>query len=306
MVYAYVLVFFSARKRNGMAQEKTLIVGCDSTADLSVILHNLKEFTFFSPHIITATRVSDLISISKSLDPDLVILCFRNNHHVLNDFYSYVKKKHIPILCLSKGPESEPMQWCPDNIVFTYLMQHINKHGYLISRINSILMLNKEPEFKKEVGYHTEQSNSSGSHGYLNDLSRYVMELDQKTNVLSKVTRRIADLYPEVDDKTRVALNSIVNGIKMSANDTKLWDDFKLYFEMANPDFLILLAQRHPDLTSVDLKYCCYLKMNMSNDDIRNLLGINQESVRTHKYRLKRKLELPKDMGLAVYLQSVS
>ena len=46
--------------------------------------------------------------------------------------------------------------------------------------------------------------------------------------------------------------------------------------------------------------------MNMSNDDIRNLLGINQESVRTHKYRLKRKLDLPKEMDLGVYLKSVS
>ena len=304
MVLASALVFSAHVK--GMEQEKTLIVGCDSTADLSVILHNLKEFTSFSPHIITATRVSDLISIAKSLDADLVILCFRNNHHVLNDFDSYVKKTHIPILCLSKSPENEPMHWSPDNIVFTYLMQHINKPGYLISRINSILRLNKEPELKKEVGYHTEKSNSSGSHGYHNDLSRYVMELDQKTNVLSKVTRRIADLYPEVDDKTRIALNSIVNGIRMSANDTKVWDDFKVYFEMANPDFLIQLAQKHPGLTSVDLKYCCYLKMNMSNDDIRNLLGINQESVRTHKYRLKRKLDLPKEMDLGVYLKSVS
>ena len=55
MVLASALVFSAHVK--GMEQEKTLIVGCDSTADLSVILHNLKEFTSFSPHIITATRV---------------------------------------------------------------------------------------------------------------------------------------------------------------------------------------------------------------------------------------------------------
>jgi len=38
--------------------------------------------------------------------------------------------------------------------------------------------------------------------------------------------------------------------------------------------------------------------MNMSNDDIRALLGISQESVRTHKYRLKKKLSLGKDQSL--------
>jgi DNA-binding CsgD family transcriptional regulator len=45
--------------------------------------------------------------------------------------------------------------------------------------------------------------------------------------------------------------------------------------------------------------------MNMTNDDIRNLLGINQESVRTHKYRLKKKMALSKEQDLLNYLRSV-
>ena len=43
--------------------------------------------------------------------------------------------------------------------------------------------------------------------------------------------------------------------------------------------------------------------MNMSNHDIKNLLNINQESVRTHKYRLKRKLGLRKEEDLRTYFQ---
>ena len=43
----------------------------------------------------------------------------------------------------------------------------------------------------------------------------------------------------------------------------------------------------------------------MSNDDIKNILGINQESVRTHKYRLKRKMSLPNELDLSTYLRSV-
>jgi DNA-binding CsgD family transcriptional regulator len=45
--------------------------------------------------------------------------------------------------------------------------------------------------------------------------------------------------------------------------------------------------------------------MNMSNDHIGNLLGINQESVRTHKYRLKKKMSLPREQDLRTYLRSV-
>ncbi len=42
----------------------------------------------------------------------------------------------------------------------------------------------------------------------------------------------------------------------------------------------------------------------MSNEDIRFILGINQESVRTHKYRLKKKMVLDKDQDLRMYIQS--
>jgi hypothetical protein len=43
----------------------------------------------------------------------------------------------------------------------------------------------------------------------------------------------------------------------------------------------------------------------MSNDDIKNLLGINQESVRTHKYRLKKKMSLAPNQDLRSYLLTV-
>ena len=97
---------------------------------------------------------------------------------------------------------------------------------------------------------------------------------------------------------------SIVNTIKMSRNDRKHWDDFKHYFEDINPSFLKHLSTKFPCLTAKDLKYCCYLKMNMSNEDIRLILGINQESVRTHKYRLKKKMVLAKHQDLRNYLQT--
>ena len=41
-------------------------------------------------------------------------------------------------------------------------------------------------------------------------------------------------------------------------------------------------------------------------NEIRNILGINQESVRTHKYRLKKKMALSKSQDLSHYLKSVT
>lgn len=290
-----------------MPVEKRIVIGCDDTATLSVILNSLKETTSFSPAIITAIRLFDLAGIVKSLDPDLIVLCFRNNQAVLNDYDSYIKKKGIPLLCLTRKSDTETLYWNKNTIVFTYPLDHITKQGYLHSRINSIFLLHAESS-KMTTGSTfadaaIQQHNQAGNN---RNLSRYVMELDQKMEVLLKIKDRIADLYPHVNDPARAELLSIANSIKISANNNKLWDDFKLYFEETNPGFLLELAQKYPLLTPVDLKYCCYLKMNMSNDDIRNLLGIDQRSVRTHKYRLKKKMALSAEQDLRSHLRTIN
>lgn len=283
-----------------MVNEKTIVIGCDNTDTLSAVLTGLKDSAV--PHtIFSAVRASDLISIARSMGPDLILLCFRNNQHVLNDLDIFLKKPEIPVVCLAGRSECDKLSWSCNSIVFSYPLEHIHNREYLSSRINSVFLLrtgNTAPVYNSfaEAAAHSADSGK---------LSRYVMELDQKVEALMKVKDRIAHLYPRVDDPIRAELTSIVNSIKLCSGDHHLWEDFKLYFERTNPNFLLTLARKHPGLTPKDLKYCCYLKMNMDNDDIRTILGINQESVRTHKYRLKKKMVLPKDQDLRTYLRSV-
>ena len=285
-----------------MLKEKVIVVGYDDNTNLSALLDKLKETTHFTYHIISATMSSGLASILSSMKPDLIILCFRNNQYILNELRPLSVQSLIPILCLTNRFENETLEWHHNHIVFTCQLEYLHQKSYLSSRINSILlMVNEQAPVQKIMGL----ADAAIGNDHTRNLSRYVMELDQKVEVLSKIKERIGELYTNVDDRTRAELISIVNSIKTSANDHKLWDDFKLYFEQINPGFLLQLAEAYPSLTSIDLKYCCYLKMNMSNDDIRNLLGINQESVRTHKYRLKKKMALTRDQDLMSHLRAV-
>lgn len=287
-----------------MITEKLIAIGCDNAAVMTNLLNSIKSETVFSNTIVSATRVADLAGISKTLSPDLIILCFENNQNALNDLITSVKKPEIPVLCLTKRNESEMLYWDKSSIVFTFPEENIQKKDHLQIQIQSVFLLKSHAPLQRKSSVRNPSVISQ--HSENRNLSRYVMELDQKIETLLKVKERITHLYPQVDDPIRIELNSIVNSIKASVNDTKVWEDFKLYFEKTHPDFLLTLSKKHPELTTKDLKYCCYLKMNMTNDDIRNLLGINQESVRTHKFRLKRKMALPKDLDLANYLRSVA
>jgi len=289
-----------------MQEEKLILFGCDDPENLAIVMNSLKGSVFFNHNIVTTSRIPELASISKSITADLVISCFRNNQAVLSEFNSFVKRPEIPLLCLTKKNETERLRWSTNSIVFTYPLEHAGNAEHLNSRINSIFLLSSGAEKKYRQNSFADAAIQQGQSNNTRNMSRIILELDQKVDILMKVKDRITNLFPKVDDPVRTELTYIANSIKSSVNNNNLWEDFKLYFVKTNPDFLFKLAQKYPALTQNDLKYCCYLKMNMSNDDIRNLLGINQESVRTHKYRLKKKLELSKDQSLRSYLQSVN
>ncbi|WP_298423855.1 hypothetical protein [uncultured Kordia sp.] len=278
-----------------MTTHKNILIGSDTSSSLAAIIKSLQDVDQYS--FITATRIADIVQISKSLQPLLIILSFRNNQHILNSLQSYFSEFTIPIVCLRQRNEQENLQLKEQTILFTYSYEYGVERNNLSNNIKGIIKLLKLTDTHKQQRKNTFSPEN-------NDLTRYTLELDQKKQMLDKIKERIKQLYANVDDTTKTKLMSIVNTIKMTHNNQKHWDDFKLYFENINPNFLKRLTSQFPCLTAKDLKYCCYLKMNMSNEDIRFILGINQESVRTHKYRLKKKMVLNKDQDLRMYIQS--
>lgn len=283
-----------------MTTHENILIGSDTSSSLAAIIKNLQEVNQYS--CITATRVSDIIQISKTIQPTLLILSFRNNQQIINALVSYNRTFSIPILCLHQKNDRTNLQQPQGVAIFTQSFEYGIQYQNLTTNVQGILKL-----IKRENSATTSKSltqNPTQFNDQLQDLTRYTLELDQKKAVLEKIKERIKQLYSDVDAATKTQLMSIVNTIQITRNDRKHWDHFKQYFENINPRFLKDLSAQFPCLTAKDLKYCCYLKMNMSNEDIRLILGINQESVRTHKYRLKKKMVLEKNQDLRHYLQA--
>jgi hypothetical protein len=284
-----------------MNGNRSILIGCSDAASLALILNSIEERSTFRYKIITVLGGGDLNRMILSIRPDLLILSYRNNDQVIGNLCQYIKDQEVPVICIVRKLEELPST--DQHIMFIQPAADIQQSNPLSSTICSIFRL-RNLASSVAISSLTGRG-ATGGKDINPDLSRYVMELDQKVAVLNKVRERIAELYPAVDNPVRTELMSIVGSIKSSVNDNRLWEDFKLYFELNNPNFLLQLVKKHPELTPIDLKYCCYLKMNMSNDDIRNLLGINQESVRTHKYRLKKKMFLRPEEDLRAYLNGM-
>ncbi|HEY8955011.1 helix-turn-helix transcriptional regulator [Chitinophaga sp.] len=97
---------------------------------------------------------------------------------------------------------------------------------------------------------------------------------------------------------------------RIISEDQRLDEDFetlKSDFAEIHPDFFSQLQQKAQNsLTRLDLKYCSYILMGLSNKEVAMRLGIAPKSIRMARYRIKQKLGLEKDQQLDQYIQSLA
>ncbi|HIC31893.1 MAG TPA: transcriptional regulator, partial [Flavobacteriaceae bacterium] len=82
------------------------------------------------------------------------------------------------------------------------------------------------------------------------------------------------------------------------------WEIFEYNFNQVHEKFFNQLKAKHPKLSHKDLKLSAYIKMNLTTKEIAPLMNISTRGVETHRYRLKRKLNIDKDDSLTEYLHS--
>lgn len=101
--------------------------------------------------------------------------------------------------------------------------------------------------------------------------------------------------YPEYVKKVLKIINHNLTG-------DEDWQVFETNFDQAHENFLKLLRKRYPELTPKDLRFCAYLRMNISSKEIASLLNISVRGVEIRRYRLRRKLNLPHDKNLVEFM----
>ncbi|MGS0526385.1 helix-turn-helix transcriptional regulator [Zobellia nedashkovskayae] len=76
-------------------------------------------------------------------------------------------------------------------------------------------------------------------------------------------------------------------------------------FNNTDREFLTRAKELHPNLSSNDLKFCAYLRLNLSSKEIAPLLNISVKSVEVRRSRLRKKLDLKRETKLTDYILSV-
>lgn len=100
-------------------------------------------------------------------------------------------------------------------------------------------------------------------------------------------------------------VRSVIRTIDRNINNSDDWKFFEDAFNNADKDFLKKVKSTHPELTANDLRLCAYLRLNLSSKEIAPLLNISVRSVEVKRYRLRKKMNLPHEDGLADYIMQI-
>ncbi len=126
--------------------------------------------------------------------------------------------------------------------------------------------------------------------------NKFLNTLKQELSTLTKAAK---------SDFVEQELKKISRKIDRDINNEKNWEVFDRYFDEVHQEFLERLRERHPDLSPKELRLSAYLRMNISTKEIAPLMNISIRGVEISRYRLRKKLDLDREVNLTEYLMEI-
>ncbi|NML71546.1 hypothetical protein HHL23_17315 [Chryseobacterium sp. RP-3-3] len=105
--------------------------------------------------------------------------------------------------------------------------------------------------------------------------------LSQKELEAQELKKKLDNAYDEV---VKLAINS----------DPSFMNQFKKLY----PEFYNNLTSKYQNINSNDMKLCAFIKLNFSSSEIAEYDHISVRTVESKKYRLRKKLDLSRDINL--------
>ncbi len=183
-------------------------------------------------------------------------------------------------------------------IVITVLLLFLGGLSYFfIKKYRKRLDVSHKNKEVLEISLQSEKDNNA----YINrKLVAATANLALKTDLLSQIHELLGQIKNQPAQNLTKEINETQTQIKIQKNMDTMWKEFFTHFEEVHPEFLKDLKSRYA-ITQHDLKICAFLKMNLSNKEICQLMNINPTTVRVNIHRIKKKLKIPKESSVVEF-----
>ncbi|MDA3890518.1 MAG: triple tyrosine motif-containing protein [Salinivirgaceae bacterium] len=135
------------------------------------------------------------------------------------------------------------------------------------------------------------------------ELASLASNVIYKNERISEIKQKLSELTPIAADKVSKKLTKVLAFIENELEDDN-WENFEYRFNQAHNNFIKRFKATYPELTPKDLKFCAYLRMNLSTKEIAQLLNMTIRGVENAKYRIRKRVELDSNDNLTNFVIS--
>jgi len=209
---------------------------------------------------------------------------------VIFTILAYRQKKHIAERN-RKIAELELSKKMDQNLLLEKQIQEREINAQLEQvRLNNVNLLLEKRMLEKEMQAKQEQESLQGEIEERNRmLSAKALYLSGRNELVEEVINAMAQIPQLVQNRE---ISTYVNTLKSYLKTDAEWDNFIVHFEQVNPNFLKTLQLKHPSLSLAQIRFLCYIYMNLNLKEISIILNITLESCK------KRKQRIAKTMGV--------
>lgn len=314
----------------GSSVEGTIIIDKNNiirhnTRDGDLMLHHIsysdkerKFVTITDNSAVLPFNASDIeIYVSKPISSKSNILRYRIKSDINSSWSEWSKNGIISFRMLPMGNHIIEVQEYSGNSLLIHLTvrPHILKSDlaiaiYILIIIFTVFYITRIYQHKKrrkiiriyeieqrkkdeEITRLTNEKLKETIHTQQNEINDKLRAISQKQELLinigdelDKQKKELGDRYPK---KMYERLKKIITEGMTTEKDFML---FQNYYQEVHHDFMLRLKEKHPDMTSGELKFCCLIRSNLSTKDIAAILNITARGVELKRYRLRKKLNL--------------
>jgi DNA-binding NarL/FixJ family response regulator len=126
--------------------------------------------------------------------------------------------------------------------------------------------------------------------------------ISQKNKIIGLIRKDINRLMRNDKSITKEEIARILKTIDENVKFENDWYRIKAHFEKIYPGFFDRMRKKFPQLTPNDHKLAALLRMNLSTKEISHILKITAPSTEISRIRLRKKLDLDKNVNLTMFI----
>jgi hypothetical protein len=136
------------------------------------------------------------------------------------------------------------------------------------------------------------------------ELTSQTLHLVQKNTFIQELMDNLESIKNS-PEKFKMEYRRIVMLLKKENASDQDWEVFKTYFAEVHNDFDQKLKTLYADISEKEIRLAAFLRMNLTTKEIAATLNVLPDSILKSKYRLKKKLNLDKNIDLTSFLNTL-